>query len=226
MKNIIFIAPSNAGKGTQADITKQRYNLGHISTGDLLREISKEDSELGRKVKECVDNSIFVTDEMMTEIIKDRISRTECQNGYILDGYPRTMKQLELYRDMLRQEDKDFGIVILIECPYEVCEQRVTGRLVCPNCKKIFHETNSEMKPKVDGICDDCGSTLEKRPKDTVEELKNKYETYQKNTEPLIEEFEKMGVLYRVDGSKGRDYTDQQVEQILQDVNKRRMNNL
>jgi len=215
MINIMLIAPSNAGKGTQADITKEKYGMPHISAGDYLREIATRDTDLGKRVKVITDKNDFVDDILMTEIIKDRITKEDCNNGFILDGYPRTVKQLELYSELLKELNIEFGVAFFLDCPYEVCEQRVTGRLLCSKCKKVYHEINPEMKPKKDGVCDECGAPLIKRAKDNLDILKDKFDKYQVNTKPILDRLDEMGVLYKIDASQGRDYTNQQVEEVL-----------
>ena len=217
MKNIIFIAPPNAGKGTQSGLVSKKYNLAHISTGDLLRESAAENTEFGRSVQEKMNKGQLISDDIMIEMLKNRLLKEDCANGYILDGFPRTLVQLEMYKELLKELGRDFGVAISLEIPYEMLVERVVGRLTCPNCKKIFNLSYHKMIPKVEGKCDDCNSELTKREDDNEETLKKRYQTYLDNTMPLIEEFEKMGVLYKVDAGIDRDTTFASVEAIIND---------
>ena len=219
MKSIILIAAPAAGKGTEAAILKNEYNLPHISTGDILREKSKEDSDMGRDILNKISNGIFVSDELIIELLKERIQREDCANGYILDGFPRNVTQAESYDEMLNELKKDLGIVIIIDTDKEIAKARIEGRRSCPKCGKIYNLTFEEMKPKNGTVCDECGVELFQRPDDNGDTYEERYNTYIEKTSPLINYYEEKGVVYHVDGSKGKDYTHEQVNKILGEIN-------
>ena len=215
MKSVILIAAPAAGKGTEAALLKEQYNIPHISTGDILREKSKEDSELGRDINYKINNGIFVSDELIIEILKDRISKEDCKNGYILDGFPRNVAQAEAYSLMLKELGKDLGVVVVLDIDKKLAASRIAGRISCPECKEVFNTNNPEMQPKEEGICDKCGSKLVKRADDNEETYIDRYNTYMEKTSPLIDFYEKQGVVYHVDANNGREYTHSQVVKIL-----------
>ena len=219
MKSIILIAAPAAGKGTEAAILKDEYNMAHISTGDILREKANEDSEMGQDIKNKISNGIFVSDELIIEILKERITKDDCANGYILDGFPRNVAQAESYDKMLSELHKDLGVVIIIDTDKEIAASRIAGRRSCPECGRIYNVSFDEMKPKNGEICDDCGVELYQRPDDNVETYEGRYNAYIEKTSPLIKYYETKGVAYHVDGSKGKDYTHSQVEKILGEIN-------
>ena len=215
MKSIILIAAPAAGKGTEAALLKEQYNMPHISTGDILREKSKEDSELGRDINYKINNGMFVSDELIIEILKDRISKEDCNNGYILDGFPRNVAQAEAYSEMLEELGKDFGVVIVLDIDKKLAASRIAGRVSCPDCKEVYNTNNEEMKPKTEGVCDKCGSKLVKRADDNEETYIDRYNTYIEKTSPLIDYYEKQGVVYHVNANNGREETHAQVVEIL-----------
>lgn len=215
MKNVILIAAPAAGKGTEAAILKEQYNMPHISTGDILREKAKEDSELGRDINYKINNGIFVSDELIIKILKDRIQQKDCDNGYILDGFPRNVAQAEAYSLMLKELGKDFGVVIVLDVDKNLASARMAGRIYCPDCKEVYNTTSKDLAPKEDGICDKCGAKLVKRVDDNEETYMDRYNTYIEKTSPLIDFYEKQGVVYHVDSNHGKDETHAQVVKIL-----------
>lgn len=195
MKNIIFIAPPNGGKGTLSESLIEKYGYGHISTGDLLREEVKAGTELGKKADGLMKAGKFVPDEIIIELIKNRISKPDCENGYILDGFPRTLVQAEKYDELLEKLGKDIGVVIYIDIDKDMALQRSITRITCPNCKRIFNKVSSEMRPKVEWICDDCGTELVQRSDDTEEVFLKRYDDFMEKTMPLVEYYKNKGVL-------------------------------
>ncbi len=218
MKSIILIAAPAAGKGTEAAKLKDEYNMPHISTGDILREKASEDSDLGRDINYKISNGIFVSDELIINILKERIQKEDCNNGYILDGFPRNVSQAEAYQTMLQELGKDLGIVIVIDIDKKIAAQRIAGRRSCPNCKAVYNINNENLIPKVDGICDKCGTKLVQREDDNEETYLDRYNTYIEKTSPLIDFYDRLGVVYHVDGNQGMDYTHEQVEKVLGEV--------
>lgn len=217
MKNIILIAAPAAGKGTEASILKEQYSMPHISTGDILREKASEDSDLGRDINYKINNGQFVSDELILELLKERITRDDCNNGYILDGFPRNVAQAEAYQEILKETGRDLGLVIVIDIDKHLAASRIAGRLSCPKCKAVYN-VNSEEKelhPIVEGICNNCGEKLVKRADDNEETYMDRYNTYIEKTAPLIDYYEKFGVVRHVDGNRGKEYTHEQVVQIL-----------
>lgn len=195
MKLILLGAPG-AGKGTQAEIISKKLNIPTISTGNILREAIKNGTEIGLKAKSFMDNGKLVPDDVIIGIVKERVSRDDCANGFILDGVPRTIPQAEA----LEQQGVHFDRVVSIEIEDSVIEARMTGRRVCGTCGASFHVTANP--PKVEGVCDLCGKELIVRKDDTPETVKNRLKVYHEQTEPLKDFYEKLGVLKLVDGNQ------------------------
>lgn len=217
MKNVILIAAPAAGKGTEAALLKEQYNMPHISTGDILREKASEDSEIGRDINYKINNGIFVSDDIIIDILKERIEKDDCKNGYILDGFPRNVAQAEAYQIMLEQLGRELGVVIVIDIDKNLAASRIAGRISCPSCKEVYNLQSEDLKPKRDGICDKCGSQLVKRADDNEETYLDRYNTYMEKTSPLINFYEKLGVVYHVNGNYGKEETHKQVVKILGD---------
>ncbi len=215
MKNIMFIAPPAAGKGTQAELIVEKYGIPHISTGDILREISKEDSELGQYVFETLASGKLVKDEITYQLIKDKLSRDECKNGYIIDGFPRNLEQAIEYDRILRELNYDIGHVILINIDEKILEKRITGRRVCENCKSIFNINDEKSAPKVESICDNCGGKLYQRSDDNLESFKTRYQMYREKTEPIIEYYKSKNALEEIDGNDSVENVFRKIEEII-----------
>lgn len=199
MKNIIFIAPPAAGKGTQAKLVSQEYNIPHISTGDLLRdEISKE-TELGNSIKEDMEKGNLVTDKVITTLLKNRITMKDCQNGYILDGYPRNINQAKIYNNLLEELGYNKGVVIFFDIDKETALKRTISRIICPNCGSSYNLLIDELKPKKDNICDRCNHELKTRKDDTEEVFIHRFDTYIKSTKELIKYYTDLGLLHTIE---------------------------
>ena len=211
MKNIILIAAPAAGKGTEAAKIKEQYNMPHISTGDLLRAAR----DTNPVIAEYQDKGMLVPFDIVLGLLKDRITQPDCDNGYILDGFPRDLKQSEAYDKILEETGKDAGVVIVLDVDKDIAASRIAGRWSCPNCGKVYNVDNPEMKPKTEGKCDDCNSDLTHRDDDNKEVYEERYNSYLKNTEPLIEYYNKKGVVYHVDSSISPDKTHEQVVEII-----------
>lgn len=199
MLNIILMGPPGAGKGTHAKWISTEYKLPHISTGDMFREAMASGSELGNKIKDIVNGGGLVSDELTCELVKERLSRPDCANGYLLDGFPRTIPQAEALKKFGPEIGREVNLVIDIECPSEVLVSRIAGRRVCPKCGASFN-VNS-MKPKKEGICDYCGTPLIQRKDDNADSFKVRLENYYKSTEPLLDYYKKEGLLHSFDGT-------------------------
>ena len=200
MKNIMFIAPPAAGKGTQADLVSGKYHIPHISTGDILREIAKEDSEIGNYVSETLASGRLVKDEITYQLIKDRLSEEDCKNGYIIDGFPRNLDQAVEYDKILQELGYEVGNVISIVIDEKTLERRITGRRVCEDCHAVYNINEKSSAPQMESVCDICGGKLYQRNDDNIEAFKTRYEMYQEKTAPIIEHYRKMGVLKEVNG--------------------------
>jgi len=199
MKSIIFIAPPAAGKGTVSEILKEKYGLPHISTGDLLREAVLSDNPHKDEIKKIQEAGLLVNDEIVLDLLKTRISMEDCNNGYILDGFPRNIEQAKLYEELLKEFDEDLGIVVLLEVDKNLAMARITGRLNCPDCGAIYNDKFDNMKPTVEGICDKCSAHLNRRSDDNEKTFTQRFDTYLEKTEPLIHYYEEKGNLYRVE---------------------------
>lgn len=216
MKSIIFIAPPAAGKGTQSEMVSQKYGIPHISTGDLLRAAAKEDNERGRYISEQMQTGGLVSDDVTIELLKERLQKNDCDNGYILDGFPRNVEQAKTYDDILAKLNKKMGIVILLEVDEDTAMKRSCGRLSCPKCGKIYNSMFDNMKPHITGVCDECHTALKQRLDDTPETFKVRFETYLKSTKPLIDFYLQKGNLYRVDSSKDKDDAFKKIVEIIE----------
>lgn len=212
MKNIILIAAPAAGKGTLSDLLVKKYDYLHISTGDLLREVSKENTELGQKIAKMLKNGELVTDEIVFELLENKLCQVD--KPYILDGFPRTINQAYKYDELIQKLNKDLGIVVVLNCDYEILKKRIVGRYLCKDCGSIYNTLTGVNTPKQEGICDNCGGDLYKRSDDNEESFKTRYETYLEKTKPLIDFYEKKGNLYYID-SQTTDTMLKEIEDLL-----------
>ncbi|MFH1856804.1 MAG: adenylate kinase [Candidatus Omnitrophota bacterium] len=200
---IIFIGPPGAGKGTQAQLITKRFNIPHISTGDILREAIKNKTVIGLEAKAYVEKGGLVPDDVINKIVTLRLEERDCGRGFILDGYPRTEKQaLELDKG-LSQQNKEIEYVFYFETSTPVIIKRLSGRRICKNCQAVYHTKN--MPPKKEGICDKCGGTLYQRPDDVEETIKNRLEVYLSSTEPVIDYYQGKKKLIKVNGDLSAD---------------------
>ncbi len=218
MRNLILLAVQGAGKGTLAKKLKEKYGYAHISTGDILREKAAMDDDLGREIKNLIDNGIFVSNEIIFKAIGEKITSDECKNGFIMDGCPRNLEQAKLYDEMVEKLGIDGGIAINMTIDDELLLQRMTGRRICKGCGAIYNIYNEKLKPKKEGICDNCGGELYQRDDDSDEEaIRTRVETYYKVTTPVIDYYREKGNLYEVD-STDADKTLADVEKILKNL--------
>ncbi len=215
MKNIMFIAPPAAGKGTQAELITAKYNLPHISTGDILREIAKEDSEIGNYVAETLASGQLVKDDITYQLIEERLSRDDCKNGYIIDGFPRNLDQAIEYDKILAKLGYDVGNVILLNIEEKTLEKRITGRRVCEDCHTIFNINDPDNTPQVESVCDNCGGRLYQRNDDNLEAFQTRYAMYLEKTEPIIEHYKKQQVLHEINGDDTIENIFKQIDEII-----------
>lgn len=198
---LVLLGPPGAGKGTQAVKLAEKYHIPHISTGDIFRMNIKEGTALGEKVKGYLDRGELVPDEMVLELIKDRLGEDDCKNGFLLDGFPRTVFQAEKFDEYLMQKGLGITKVININVSEEVLMERMSGRRVCKNCGATYNTKN--MPPKKDGICDLCGGEVYQRVDDKEETVRNRFEIYECQTKPLVEYYERTGNILHLDGTIG-----------------------
>lgn len=216
MKNIIFLAPPAAGKGTLSEMLVEKYGYGHISTGDLLREEIKNKTEIGMQAESLMKEGKFVSDDVIIELISNRIIKSDCENGYILDGFPRTLNQAEKYDELLSKLGKDLGVVIYINIDKEMAMKRACSRITCPKCGKIYNKYSNEMKPKQDGICDDCGVSLIQRLDDSEETFIKRFDEYVNKTMPLYDYYKNKGVLEVINAHESKYETFDEAVKIIE----------
>jgi len=201
--NLILLGPPGAGKGTQAQMIVERYCIPQISTGDILRSAVKENTALGLKAKAFMDQGQLVPDEVVIGIIDNRLRAPDCNPGFILDGFPRTIAQAEALQAILTKIGKSIHHVINIEVDPDELVRRLTGRRTCKNCGAMFHILFHP--PKQDGVCDRCGGTLYQRADDKEETIRTRLKEYQKQTAPLIEYYQRKNMLRSIPGMGGQD---------------------
>lgn len=197
MKVIMLGAPG-AGKGTQAKQIADKYSIPHISTGDIFRANIKNGTELGKKAKTYMDQGLLVPDELVVELVVDRIQQDDCKNGFVLDGFPRTIPQAEALDAALEKINEKMDYAIDVDVPDENIIDRMSGRRACLNCGATYHIVS--IPTKVEGICDRCGSQIVLRDDDKPETVKKRLEVYHEQTQPLIDYYKKQDILRTVDG--------------------------
>lgn len=218
MKNIIFIAPPAAGKGTQAKLVSKKYNIPHISTGDLLRDEMKNKTPLGLSIKEDMNNGNLVSDEIINTLLKKRITSSDCKNGYILDGYPRNLSQAKKYNELLEELNYDKGLVIFFDIDKETALKRILSRIICPNCGASYNLLIDNLKPKKENICDKCNHELKIRTDDNKEVFINRFDTYINSTKDLIKYYQNLGILHTIKVlDKPVDVIFEEVKKVLND---------
>lgn len=201
MKNIIFIAPPAAGKGTISSMICSKYNIPHISTGDLLRDEIARSTKIGIEIRESMARGEFVSDELITKLLKKRLSSKDCAKGYVLDGYPRNLHQAEIYDNLLKDLSYESGIVIFLDIDRETALNRIKSRVVCPKCGMSYNLSSPDLSPVREGLCDGCSSELKVRTDDTEETFISRFDTYMRETYPLVEYYENKNNLVRIDVS-------------------------
>ncbi len=214
--NLILLGPPGGGKGTQAKRIVEKYGIPQISTGDILRDAVAKGTELGKKAKEYMDRGELVPDEVVIGIVRERLSQPDCEKGFILDGFPRTIKQAEALDEILEEMNKKIDAVIDIEVPDEEIIKRIVYRRTCKNCGAVYNLIYSP--PKEDNKCDKCGGELYQRDDDKEETVKERLRVYKEQTQPLIDYYKNKGVLYTVDGTKSIDEVWSQIEDILNKI--------
>ena len=209
-KNIILFGPQGSGKGTQADVLSGKFNIPHISTGDIFRENIKNGTELGKQVEKLTSNGILVPDEVTNEIVKERFKENDCENGFVLDGYPRNLNQAKFL-----EEVKKIDLALEVWISDDEAVMRITGRRTCSKCGTVYHLKFNP--PKEDGVCDKDGEKLIIRDDDKEEAVRARLKIYHEQTEPLIEYYKEKGVYERVDGMPPILEVTEQIMEIVSD---------
>ena len=212
--NILIMGPAGAGKGTMSDLILKEYDIPHISTGDMLRENVRNNTELGKMAKTYMEAGKLVPDDMINAMVEDRLQQPDCQKGYLLDGFPRTLVQAEEFKKIAEKIGKPVESVIALEVDFDQLVDRITGRRICPKCGAIYHIRNHA--PKTEGICDECGAELTQRKDDTVEQLKVRMDEYEKSTKPVIDFFEPLGVVSHINAGQAKDIVFAEVKAALE----------
>lgn len=196
---IIMLGAPGAGKGTQAKKIAEKYSIPHISTGDIFRANIKNGTELGKKAKTYMDQGLLVPDELVVDLVVDRVAQDDAKNGYVLDGFPRTIPQAKALDEALAKLGEKVDYAINVEVPDENIIRRMSGRRACVSCGATYHLVH--IPPKKDGICDTCGSELILRDDDKPETVKKRLDVYHEQTQPLIDYYKESGILKEVDGT-------------------------
>ena len=215
MKLIIIGAPG-AGKGTMSEEIINKFNIPHISTGDMFRDQIARQTELGLKAKEYIDRGELVPDSITISFVKERLLQDDCKTSFLLDGFPRSEAQVEMFAQMLESNELGLDAVIYLEVDFSQLIKRVTGRRICPECKSVYH---TEFSPsKVEGVCDKCGGKLYQRADDTEESLKQRLAAYNEETMPVVNYFDKLGYVKKIDASQDIESVKADLFKVLGDI--------
>jgi adenylate kinase len=209
MMNLVLMGLPGAGKGTQAEKIVEKYEIPHISTGDMFRAAIKERTALGLQAKEYMDRGDLVPDEVTIGIVRERLSKDDCQRGFLLDGFPRTVAQAEALESMLTELGRSIDSVINIQVDKEILMERLTGRRICKDCGATYHLVFNP--PAQSGVCDKCGGELYQRADDNAETVANRLEVNMKQAQPLLDFYQSKGYLHNINGQ-------QEIEQVFADI--------
>ena len=212
---IILLGAPGAGKGTQAVMLAEKLKLVQVASGDLFRQALQQETELGKKAKEYMEKGQLVPDEITIQMVLERLAKPDCENGAILDGFPRNLQQAEALDKALSQQAKTIDKVVYIKVPEEELMKRLSGRWICRQCQAVYHEVNSP--PRVGGKCDKCGGELYQRPDDTAETIKKRLEVYFAETAPLIDHYTPGDRLIEIDGVGNVDKVARRIVAVLQE---------
>jgi adenylate kinase len=210
---IVLMGAPGAGKGTQARLLQQHLGLPQISTGDMFRALAQADTPLAKEVRDVQASGRLISDELVIRVVKERTAREDCRNGYVLDGFPRTTIQAEMLEGLARDQGKEI-LSIVVDVPFEQLEKRATGRRICPVCGEIYNIYSKP--PAVDNVCNlHPEATLTHRPDDMPEKIRVRLETYQEQTQPLLDYYSKSGRLHRVDGTRDKEAIYRDIEKLV-----------
>ena len=214
--NILIMGPAGSGKGTMSAKILENFKVPHISTGDMFRANIKEGTELGKKAQEYMNAGKLVPDEITVAMVADRLKEPDCQVGYLLDGYPRTLIQAKSFENLSKEIAKPVEIVINLLVEFETLADRITGRRMCKNCGAIYHVRNHPSQ--VEGICDVCGSPLIQRADDTEEQLRVRLNEHEKNTKPVLDYYREKGLVVDINATRSIDEVWNDVAAALENV--------
>ena len=214
--NILIMGPAGAGKGTMSELILKEYDIPHISTGDMLRENVRNNTELGKLAKSYMEAGKLVPDDVINAMVEDRLQQPDCQKGYLLDGFPRTLVQAEAFSEIADKIGKPVDCVVALEVDFEILKDRITGRRICSKCGAIYHVKGHPSK--VEGVCDECGGELIQRKDDTVEQLKVRMDEYEKSTKPVIDFYEARGVVKHVNAAQAKEDVFAVIQEALEQL--------
>lgn len=215
--DLVLMGLPGAGKGTQAEKIVEKYNIPHISTGDMFRAAIKEGTELGMKAKKFMDEGQLVPDEVTIGIVRERLAKPDCKKGFLLDGFPRTVPQAEALDNILNEMNRSIDYVIHIDVDREILMERLTGRRICRDCGATYHLVFNP--PKQANVCDKCNGELYQRDDDNEETVANRLEVNINQQQPLLDYYEKKGVLKTIDGSRKIEEVFQEVDTLIGSLN-------
>ena len=215
MKNIIFVAPPAAGKGTCSEKLMSSFGYNHISTGDLLREARIKGDDLGQEVAKLMDSGQLVGDDIVLELLQNKLNEMDKNQAFILDGYPRNILQAKTLDNLFNDLSIEDYAVIYLQIDYDKALTRTLGRLICPNCKIGYSKNSFSLKPKVDGICDNCGSNLITRSDDNEQTFKIRFDNYMKETEPVINYYQEKNKLTIIDATQDVETIIKEIERVI-----------
>lgn len=214
--NLLIVGAPGVGKGTASDRIVEHYHVVHISTGDILRQAIKDNSEVGRLAKDYLDKGLLVPDSIIERIIKERLSKDDVKNGFLFDGYPRTVKQAESLNSILKSINTKIDKVINLNVEDEILIKRIEGRRTCPNCGSSY---NIYYKlPKTEGVCDTCGSNLIIRSDDNAESMKKRLSEFRTNTQPVIEYYKELNLVIDINGNQEYDEVFADIKKSLEGI--------
>lgn len=213
---IIIMGPPGVGKGTEANMLEAQFNIPHVSTGDIFRALFRTEDPIGLEAREYIDKGLLVPDELTNKIVETRFRTNDVHKGFIFDGYPRNVEQAKAFDKFLSKNNWNVDVVLNVDAKDEVIIERLSGRRVCPKCGATYHLLFN--KPKTMGLCDNDQTPLIQRKDDSIETIKNRLEIYHKETKPVIEYYEKKGLIITIDGSGTMENTHQQVLKALGDI--------
>jgi len=211
---IVLLGPPGAGKGTQAREISRRLGIPHVSTGDMFRENVEKQTPLGKAAKPIMEAGELVSDDLVNEMVRERLARDDCKRGFVLDGYPRTLAQAAALKDILKGIGQEDPVVISLGVSYNTVVKRLSGRRICPVCNRIYN-LNSQ-SPARDSVCDDDGTPLQQRSDDREEAIRERLSAYQAQTAPLIEFYKRNGGFFEVDAAKNPEEVTKALTRLLQ----------
>lgn len=217
--NILIMGPAGSGKGSMSTLIKDKYKIAHISTGDMLRENVKQQTQLGLTAQSYMESGKLVPDDLINEMVRERIQQPDCQNGYLLDGFPRTLNQAKAFEQMTDEINKKIDLVIDLKVEIGDLANRITGRRICKKCGEIYHIITKP--PLKEGVCDICGGELIQRKDDTLEQLQVRLAEHKNNTEPVLKFYHEKGLVKEINASQPINEVFKSVEKAIVSISKK-----